>query len=69
MNRFTKVIAACVTGSATLVTSLPALAHSEHASTMSSIVHFMTEPDHLLISGAVAAIVIFAVRRMSKKRV
>jgi hydrogenase/urease accessory protein HupE len=51
------------------MTSLPALAHSGHASTMSGIVHFMTEPDHLAISGLIAAVAIFAIRRMGKKKV
>jgi len=46
----------------------PVLAHSEHGSVMSGIVHFMTEPDHLAISALVAATVIYAVRKVSSKR-
>ncbi|MGI1669692.1 MAG: hypothetical protein K6L74_05140 [Neptuniibacter sp.] len=46
----------------------PVLAHSEHGSVMSGIVHFMTEPDHLAISALVAAAVIYAVRKVSSKR-
>lgn len=46
----------------------PVLAHSEHGSVMSGIVHFMTEPDHLAISALVAASVIYAVRKVSSKR-
>lgn len=69
MKNITKTLTALVAGSAALTTSLPVLAHSEHGSALSGIIHFMTEPDHLAISGLVAAVVIFAVRRMGKKRV
>lgn len=64
-----KIAISTLTGAAALTSSLPALAHSEHASTMSGIVHFMTEPDHLVISGLIAAVAIFAIRRMGKKKV
>ncbi len=63
-----KKLSTLLTATAALTTSLPALAHSEHTSTLSGIVHFMTEPDHLLISAAVAAAVIYAVRKIAKKR-
>lgn len=69
MKISTKAVTYKALGAATLMTSLPALAHSEHASTMSGIVHFMTEPDHLAISGLIAAVAIFAIRRMGKKKV
>jgi hydrogenase/urease accessory protein HupE len=69
MKISTKAVIYNALGAATLMTSLPALAHSEHASTMSGIVHFMTEPDHLAISGLIAAVAIFAIRRMGKKKV
>lgn len=69
MEISTKAVTYKALGAATLMTSLPALAHSEHASTMSGIVHFMTEPDHLVISGLIAAVAIFAIRRMGKKKV
>lgn len=69
MEISTKAVTYKALGAATLMTSLPALAHSEHASTMSGIVHFMTEPDHLAISGLIAAVAIFAIRRMGKKKV
>lgn len=49
--------------------SLPALAHSEHSNALNGIIHFMTEPDHLALSGLVAAAVFFAVRKMTKNRV
>lgn len=64
-----KTATGAVVGAVTLMTSLPALAHSEHASTMSGIVHFMTEPDHLVISGIVAVAVVLVVRRVGRKRV
>ena len=69
MKISTKAVTYNALGAATLMTSLPTLAHSEHASTMSGIVHFMTEPDHLAISGLVALALIFIVRRMGKKKV
>ncbi|MEM5537839.1 hypothetical protein WNY58_15745 [Neptuniibacter pectenicola] len=69
MKISTKAVTYKALSAATLMTSLPALAHSEHASTMSGIVHFMTEPDHLAISGLIAAVAIFAIRRMGKKKV
>lgn len=53
---------------ATAVIATPALAHSDHGSVMSGIVHFMTEPDHLAISALAAAAVIFAVRKVASKR-
>lgn len=49
--------------------SLPALAHSEHSNTLNGIIHFMTEPDHLALSGLVVAVVVFALRKMAKNRV
>jgi hydrogenase/urease accessory protein HupE len=69
MKKIAKVGISTLTGAAALTTSLPALAHSEHASIMSGIVHFMTEPDHLAISGLVSLALIFIVRRMGKKKV
>ena len=69
MNRLTKTATCLTLGAATLTTSLPALAHANHTSVMSGIVHFMTEPDHLVISGLIAAVAIFAIRRMGKKKV
>ena len=52
-----------------VLTSLPVMAHdgSEQASVMSGIVHFMTEPDHLLASFVIAAGVIYLVRRAAMK--
>lgn len=54
----------------TMMAALPAVAHdgSEQASMMSGIVHFMTEPDHLLVSFAVAATVIYLVRKVASKQ-
>jgi hydrogenase/urease accessory protein HupE len=49
--------------------SLPAIAHSEHSSALNGIIHFMTEPDHLALLGLVAAVVVFAVRKMINNRV
>ncbi|MEM5537534.1 hypothetical protein WNY58_14180 [Neptuniibacter pectenicola] len=69
MEISTKAVTYKALSAATLMTSLPALAHSEHASTMSGIVHFMTEPDHLAVSGLVALALNFIVRRMGKKKV
>lgn len=59
-NLMTKLAA-----TAALLTTLPAMAHdgSEQTSVMSGIVHFMTEPDHLLASFVIAAGVIYLVRR------
>lgn len=49
--------------------TLPAVAHdgSEQASVISGMVHFMTEPDHLLVSAAVAATLIYLVRKRGTK--
>ncbi|MFY0677131.1 MAG: hypothetical protein JXR18_07615 [Neptuniibacter sp.] len=60
---FTKVSAI----SALLVTT-PALAHSDQTSMLSGIVHFMTEPDHLLVSALLAAAVIYSIRNAKTKR-
>ncbi|MCP4595651.1 HupE/UreJ family protein [Neptuniibacter sp.] len=64
-----KVITKLAVTAATL-TALPAMAHdgSEQASVMSGIIHFMTEPDHLLVSGVVAAVLIYVVRKAAVKR-
>ncbi|WP_286238750.1 HupE/UreJ family protein [Neptuniibacter halophilus] len=50
--------------------SVPAVAHdgSEQASVMSGIIHFMTEPDHLLVSAVVAAGLIYTIRKLAAKR-
>ena len=64
-----KVITKLAVTAATL-TALPATAHdgSEQASVMNGIIHFMTEPDHLLVSGVVAAVLIYVVRKAVVKR-
>ncbi len=41
---------------------------SEQASVISGIIHFMTEPDHLLASGVVAAGLIYFIRKLATKR-
>lgn len=69
MNQLSKKASAISAGAVALTTSLPALAHSEHASILSGIVHFMTEPDHLAISGLAALVVILTVRKLAKNRV
>ena len=50
--------------------ALPAMAHdgSEQESVMNGIVHFMTEADHLLITGLVSAVLFYTVRKRAKKR-
>lgn len=65
MNMYTKAVSLL----AIMSLSLPAIAHSEHSSALNGIIHFMTEPDHLALLGLVAAVVVFAVRKMIKNRV
>ena len=52
------------------VVALPAMAHdgSEQESVMNGIVHFMTEADHLLITGLVSAVLLYTLRKLAKKR-
>ncbi|WP_299176473.1 HupE/UreJ family protein [uncultured Neptuniibacter sp.] len=54
----------------TMAVVLPAMAHdgSEQASVMSGLVHFLTEPDHLLVMFAVAGGLIYLIRKHSAKR-
>ena len=48
----------------------PAMAHdgSEQKSVMNGIVHFMTEADHLLITGLVSVVLFYTVRKLMRKR-
>lgn len=41
---------------------------SEQTSVLNGLIHFMTEPDHLLVSGVVAAGLIYFIRKVATKR-
>ena len=52
------------------LSSTAATAHdgSEQTSLINGIIHFMTEPDHLLVSGVIAVCLIAGIRKMKDKR-
>ena len=52
------------------LSSTAATAHdgSEQTSVINGIIHFMTEPDHLLVSVVIAVCLIAGIRKMKDKR-